>query len=150
MLRMEETTPLCLLVAITSIDTGGNSGREKLSRLRGVLSECFYTLQLWASVPSGGTTMDSGRVFMLLAGAPFLSRSSRGAPHCGTGVNQCRNHGMVWLEGLFKGVTIVSAVCPLSSPLCSWVKGAFPPRNSNCGLFCYKYSLGSSLNCFSD
>lgn len=59
---MEETTPLCLLVAITSIDTGGNLGREKLSRLRGVLSECFYTLQLWASVPSGGTTMDSGTV----------------------------------------------------------------------------------------
>lgn len=148
---MEETTPLCLLVAITSIDTGGNLGREKLSRLRGELREFFHPAALGiCPVPSGGTKMDSGRVFLLLAGASFLSRSSRGAPHCGTGVKRCRNHGMVWLEGLFRGVTIVSAVCPLSSPLCSWVKGAFPPRNSNCGLFCYKYSLGSSLNCFSN
>lgn len=117
-----ETAPLCLLVAITSIHTGGNLGREKLSGLRGGVSECSPTLQLWASVLSLVVAPTrTVPAFTLLAGGPFLSRSSRAgclpSPlwHRGEPVWESWRHGMVWLEGLFKGVTLVGAVCPLSS-----------------------------------
>lgn len=72
-------------------------------------------------VPSGGTQMVSARVFTLLAGGPFLSWSSRAgclpSPlwHRSEPVWESWKHGTVWLEGLFKGVTLVGAVCPLSS-----------------------------------
>lgn len=69
-------------------------------------------------VPGGGTKMDSARVFTLLAGGPFLSRAGcllSPLWHRGDPVWESWKHGMVWLEGLFKGATLVGALCPLSS-----------------------------------
>lgn len=118
---MEEITPLCLLVAITSIDTAGNLAGPVWAQKWGQLEFLYPAALGICPVPSGGTKMDSARVFTQLAGGPFLTRSSRAgclpSPlwHRGEPVWESWKPGMVWLEGLFKGITLVGVACPLSS-----------------------------------